>query len=88
MLVLTDGAVSTSGPTEQSLVRADGVRESHVIVPFTGRGTSDGRSVTVIGTRAAVTDALATAISLVPADEAPSLAARFGVRIVTISPSR
>ncbi len=82
VLVLTEGAVSTSGPSEQSLIHADGARESHVIVPRSGRGATDGRAVTVIGASAAITDALATALSLVPPDAAGALALRYGVRIV------
>jgi len=83
VLVLTAGAVSTSGPAEQWIAGADGLRESHVLVPRTGRGVTDGRTVTVIGASAALTDALATALTLVPREAAASLAARYGVRIIT-----
>ena len=83
VLVLTKGAVSTSGPAEQWIAGAGGSRESHVLVPRTGRGVADGRTVTVIGASAALTDALATALTLVPREAAVSLAARYGVRIIT-----
>lgn len=82
VLVLRAGAVSTSGPDAQSIVGADGARESHVLMPTTGRGATDGRRVTVLGTNAATTDALATALSLVPPDAMRALAARYDVRII------
>lgn len=82
VLVLTSGAVSTSGPAAQSIVGANGVRESHVIVGATGRGAVDGRAVTVVGPRAAITDALATALTLVPRDRAAALAERYGVTVI------
>lgn len=83
VLVLTAGAVSTSGPAEQSIPHRDGARESHVINPRTGHGAVDGRSITVVGPSAAITDALATALTLVPAPSMAALATRFGVRIVS-----
>ena len=83
VLVLTAGAVSTSGPAMQWIPRRDGARESHVIDPRTGHGAVDGRSITVIGPSAALTDALATALTLVPAPQMAALAARYGVRIVS-----
>ncbi len=82
VLVLTEGAVSTSGPSEQSIPGPGGTRESHVMSPRTGHGMSDGRSVTIVGTRAAVTDALATALTLVAPEAVAALAARYGVRII------
>ncbi len=83
VLVLTAGAVSTSGPSMQWNARRDGARESHVIDPRTGHGAVDGRSITVVGPSAAITDALATALTLVPAPQMAALAARYGVRIVS-----
>lgn len=82
VLVLTSGAVSTSGPTAQFIAGEDGVRESHVIIGATGRGAVDGRAVTVVGPRAAITDALATALTLVPRDRAAALAERYGVTVI------
>ncbi len=82
VLVMTAGAVSSSGPGEQSIGRVDGTRESHVMSARTGVGAGDGRTITVVGDRAAVTDALATALTLVAPAEVGPLAARFGVRII------
>ncbi len=82
VLVLTHGAVSTSGPSEQSITRADGARESHVFMPQTGYGLTNGRSMTVIGASAAITDALATALTLVPMERVASLATRYGVTVI------
>jgi thiamine biosynthesis lipoprotein ApbE len=48
-----------------------------------GRGATRAGDVTVVGARAAVTDALATAISLVSDREAKRLARRYGVTIIT-----
>jgi thiamine biosynthesis lipoprotein len=75
----TSGAVSTSGPSVQWIPGTGGTRESHVIRPSTGRGTTNGHEVTVFGTRAAVTDALATALTLVPPAARQELARRFRV---------
>jgi thiamine biosynthesis lipoprotein len=77
VLVLNAGAVSTSGPDSQ---RAEG--ESHVLDARTGRGGQREGRVTVTGASAAVTDALATALSLVAPSERARLAARFGVTVV------
>ncbi len=82
VLVLTHGAVSTSGPTEQSIARADGARESHVFMPQTGHGLTNGRTVTVIGASAAITDALATTLTLVSSEHMASLATRYGVTVI------
>ncbi|MEQ1690183.1 MAG: FAD:protein FMN transferase [Gemmatimonas sp.] len=82
VLVLTHGAVSTSGPGEQSIARADGARESHVFIPQTGFGLTNGRTMTVVGASAAITDALATALTLVPSERAASLATRYGVTVI------
>lgn len=82
VLVLTAGAVSSSGPGEQSIPRADGTRESHVMSARRSAGAGDERTITVVGDRAAVTDALATALTLVAPDAIAPLAARYGVRII------
>ncbi len=82
VLVLTHGAVSTSGPTEQWIARADGARESHVFMPQTGHGLTNGRIMTVIGASAAITDALATTLTLVPSEHVALLATRYGVTVI------
>lgn len=82
VLMVRDGAVSTSGPSAQSLFRRDGRGESHVMRPSTGMGLRDGRHVTVTGTRAALTDALATAMTLVPREQGKRVARHFGVHVL------
>lgn len=82
VLVLRAGAVSTSGAEAQSILGADGAAESHVIDTRTGRGAAAAGSITVVGARAAVTDALATALSVVNGDRRAALADSYGVRIV------
>jgi len=83
VLVLRSGAVSTSGPDAQRIGGADGAPESHVFDARTGRGSSAPGSITVVGARAAVSDALATALSVVRSDLRAGLAERYGVRIIT-----
>ncbi len=82
VLQLTAGAVSTSGPAMQTLSARGGRGESHVMVQGTGAGLRNGVQVTVTGPRAAVTDALATALTILPARRGRALARRYGVRIV------
>lgn len=84
VLVLTAGAVSTSGPDAQSIPAADAGVEGHVIDPVTGHGARRAVRITVVGPRAAITDALATALTLVPTAEGRALAARHGA--VAIAP--
>ncbi len=86
VVVLTHGAVSTSGSGEQSIARADGTRESHVFTPRSGQGLRNGRTITVVGATAAVTDALATTLTVVPAKQAASLAARYRVEVIPRQP--
>ncbi len=86
VVLLRDGAISTSGDAAQRIGRPDGTSESHVFLPASGRGISRSHSVTVIGPRAALTDALATALMLVPPAAAQTLADRYGVRVITIEP--
>ncbi len=82
VIVMRHGAISTSGDEEQRIVRADGITESHVFAARSGRGLSGGNSMTVMGSRAAVTDALATAMGLVSPDVRRDLMARFGVHLL------
>jgi len=62
-LVLHDGAVSTSGDSEQHLDLA-GVRYSHIINPKTGMGLTGHSSVTVVAKNGITADGLATAVSV------------------------
>jgi len=60
---LHDGAVSTSGDSEQHLDVA-GVRYSHIINPKTGFGLTGHSSVTVVAAKGITADSLATAVSV------------------------
>ncbi len=82
VLRLSAGAVSTSGPAMQTLSATRSRGESHVMVRATGAGLRNGVQVTVTGPRAAVTDALATALTLLPAARGAALARRYKIRIV------
>lgn len=82
VLHLMSGAVSSSGSSVQRLTDSKGRVESHVMDPRTGRGEPGAEPITVVGTRGAVTDALATALSLTPPSRRAALTRRFGVRIV------
>jgi FAD:protein FMN transferase len=67
-VVLRDAAVSTSGDAEQ-WVEIAGVRYSHIVDPRTGAALTGRRSVTVIAPAGALSDGLATAVSVLgPAD--------------------
>jgi thiamine biosynthesis lipoprotein len=60
---LSNGAVSTSGPSEQHL-DTGGIRYSHIIDPRTGMGLSRNITVTVVARRGIDADSLATAVSV------------------------
>lgn len=85
VIVMRSGAISTSGDEVQRIVRADGTSESHVFAPRSGQGLSGGNTITVMGARAALTDALATAMSLVSPHVRRDLTARFGVQLIADS---
>ena len=78
----TGGAISTSGPSVQWLPAPVGARESHVMDVTTGRGVSRDLEITVFGERAAITDALATALTLVSPAQRQALAKRYRVTYV------
>lgn len=82
VLVLAEGAVSTSGGSVQHVVDRHGGSESHLFDPRTGRGTREGYDVTVIGPNAALTDALGTALSLTRSERRRALASGFGVTLI------
>lgn len=67
--VLRDGAMSTSGDTEQ-FVEIGGVRYSHVVDPRTGMGVTTRAQATVVSSTGLVTDPLATALCVDPGLEA------------------
>ncbi len=73
MLDLEQCAVATSGDRFQ-FVEVEGVRYSHIVDPRTGMGVRHHGEVTVLAADALTADALATAISVLDADQ--------GVRLV------
>jgi thiamine biosynthesis lipoprotein len=72
-LLLHDIAVSTSGDSKQ-FVEVNGKRYSHVIDPSTGMALEGMGSTTVIARDSATADALGTALSVMPVQEAIQLA--------------
>jgi thiamine biosynthesis lipoprotein len=62
-IILRNGAVSTSGDTEQ-FRQIDGVRYSHIIDPKTGLGLTSAIAVTVVARRGLDADPIATAVSV------------------------
>ena len=60
---LAHTAISSSGDTAQ-FVEIDGTRYSHVVDPRTGLGLTDRIAVTVVAPSAALSDALATLLSV------------------------
>jgi thiamine biosynthesis lipoprotein len=73
ILSLHDIAVSTSGDSKQ-FVEVNGRRYSHVIDPFTGVALEDMASTTVLARDATTTDALGTALSIIPVADGIRLA--------------
>ncbi len=63
---LENTAIASSGDLYQFL-EVDGIRYSHIVDPTTGMGITGQRRSTVIGPDAAVADALASALCVVPA---------------------
>ena len=72
-LLLHDTAVSTSGDSKQ-FVEVNGKRYSHVIDPSTGMALEGMGSTTVIARDATTTDALGTALSVLPVQDGIHLA--------------
>jgi len=82
VLSLQEIALSTSGPSAQSIPAPGGGTASHVIDLANGRGSRSPLQVSVIGPDAAVTDALATALTLVARSEWPRLLSHYGVQLL------
>ena len=72
-LVLHDAALSTSGDSKQ-FVEINGKRYSHVINPSTGVALEGMASTTVLARDATTTDALGTALSILPVADGIRLA--------------
>jgi thiamine biosynthesis lipoprotein len=66
-LELANGAVSTSGDTEQHLDQGSR-RYSHIVNPATGMGLTNSHDISVIARRGIDADALATAASIIGPD--------------------
>lgn len=82
---ITNAVISTSGPSGQ-FVEIYGRRYSHVVDPRTGVGSTNAFHATVIATDGALSDALATALTLLGDDAKARLVARY--RGVTASVAR
>lgn len=81
-LVVQDAAVSTSSARAQVAPSVATPEEGHVFRPSTGRGETETVQLTVLGTDATITDALATALPLLPRARWSALAERYDVRII------
>ncbi len=75
-IMLENASVSTSGDAEQFL-EIDGKRYSHVLDPRTGVGVLGPRGVTVIASSGTLSDALATAVSVLGRREGRALIESF-----------
>lgn len=85
-VLLTDGAISTSGDYERFRI-VDGVRYHHLIDPRTGYPAAKSRAVTVLAGSAEQADALATAIFVLGPEDGLALARREGVDALVIDPA-
>lgn len=83
-IVLSRGAVSTSGP-QQQFVEMDGVRYSHVVDPRTGMALTNGYSATVVYRSGAQADALSTALTVMGPDGIAIVRRHFPDAIVSVS---
>ena len=82
VLKLGSAAVVTSGNYERFFV-LDGVRYHHILDPKTGMPASNGlASVTIIGTRSDLCDALSTACFVLGEERSKALLDRYGVRAI------
>lgn len=84
ILRLTDAAVVTSGNYER-FFELDGVRYHHILDPKTGMPVSNGlASVTIIGTRSDLCDALSTACFVLGEERSAAILEQYGVRAIFI----
>lgn len=75
-LEIKNQAVSTSGDAFQVVV-INGTRYAHIIDPKTGLGLTYTCSVTVLAPKGSTADALDTALTIMPPDEALKLVAKY-----------
>ena len=83
---LTNAALATSGSTEQ-FVEIAGVRYAHIVDPRTGLGLTTERIAYVIAEDAALADGLATALTILSAEQSLTLRARFPEALVSVVPA-
>lgn len=76
VLLLKDGAASTSGDSEQHL-DVGTVRYSHIIDPHTGRALTQRMTVTVLSRNGLDADGLATAVTVLGADRGLTLIQKY-----------
>ena len=82
VLLLSDSAVVTSGNYER-FFEIDGIRYHHILNPDTGMPVSNGiASVTIIGTRSDLCDALSTACFVLGEERSKPILEQFGVRAI------
>ncbi len=72
VIPLSSGSVSSSGDLEQSLV-IDGKHHSHIVDPRSGRAVTHSTLVTVLAPTGMAADAWASALSVLPPDQALQL---------------
>lgn len=80
--LLANGAISTSGSTEQ-FVMIGGKRFSHIVDPRTGIGLTTRTQATVAAPKGVLSDALATACCLAPLG-ADALCQEYGARALAV----
>ncbi|MFY8348948.1 FAD:protein FMN transferase [Pseudoalteromonas sp. SSM20] len=71
-LPMEDEAISTSGDYERYFIK-DGIRHHHIIDPKTGRSASEVQSVSIIGAKSVMTDALSTSVFVLGVKEGLAL---------------
>ncbi|MBQ2201189.1 MAG: FAD:protein FMN transferase [Clostridia bacterium] len=82
VLKLNDAAIVTSG-TYERFFELDGVRYHHILEPKTGMPVSNGlASVTIIGTRSDLCDALSTACFVLGPENSEELLSFYQVRAI------
>ncbi len=83
VLELCNGAVSTSGDTEQSL-EIGGTRYAHIVDPATGLGLTRGIAVTVAARHGVDADGLATAVSVLGPERGMALIEKRGAAALIV----
>lgn len=82
VLSLSDAAVVTSGTYERGF-DLGGVRYHHILDPETGMPVQNGlASITIVGTRSALCDALSTACFVLGEEKSRPVLDRYGVRAI------